>query len=291
MRKIPFVLSIICFVVGSTALVLRAASSDELETREYVYKSAKVRPELNGFRIVQIADFHNHNLEYRNTSLLNALDEAKPDLILISGDMIDDHSQEADFANLETMCSHILSRGWPAFAVSGNHEAYTSESNFQRLKGIYSTNGIHWYERDELHAHTKLVDGLGLTCIGDPGWVEHDPVAFIHRVVGDVDAQMDKVEGQVDSSFVNIALCHRPELFDLYQNHKYDLVFSGHTHGNQIGMPIPFSLNQLPSKYSYGRYEENGCTMFVSAGLGYSWSLPFRVGRNAEIVVTTLKTA
>ncbi|MBE6134814.1 MAG: hypothetical protein E7179_02250 [Erysipelotrichaceae bacterium] len=290
MRKFPFVLAIISAIVSATLVGLYLASDDSLNITHYEYASKKVTASLNGYKIVQLSDLHNHPLEYKNNKLLDAVDSVNPDVILVSGDMVDSHSEEIHFQNLNTIYSHFKAKGYPVYAVSGNHEAYCPKEFMERYRSIMATNGVKYPEMTE-NAYAKLADGLYVSCIGDPGWTEHDPIGFLWRVVGNVDRQMDVIDPKMDKSAINIALTHRPELFDYYAKHGYDLCYTGHTHGNQLGIYVPFALNQLPARYIYGRYEDKASTMILSAGLGYSWSMPFRVGRNAEITVTTLKSA
>ena len=85
-----------------------------------------------------------------------------------------------------------------------------------------------------------------------------------------------------------ILLSHRPELFDVYEKEKIDLVFVGHAHGGQFRFPFIgglYSPNQgvLP-KYSAGIHKKNGTTMIVNRGIGNS-GFPFRINNRPEITV------
>lgn len=292
MRKAPFVFSILFFLAGATATGLFLASDDSLSVTEYTYSSTKVTDALDGFKIVHLGDLHDHPLAYKNgVKLLDKIDEAKPNLIVVSGDMIDDHTEEEHFQNLETLYGHLKEKGYPVYAVSGNHEVYVKDpTKMTRLRAIMKENGVNYPEMTQ-NAYVNITEGLNLACIGDPSNTQKDPFAYLWRIEGNVESQLKSIDPKMDKSAVNLLIGHRPELFDLYQKHGYDICYSGHTHGNQIGLNLPFALNQLPCRYIYGRYEEGNSNLIVSAGLGYSWSLPWRVGRNAEITVTTLKKA
>ena len=88
-----------------------------------------------------------------------------------------------------------------------------------------------------------------------------------------------------------ILLSHRPELFNLYEDSGIDLVFSGHSHGGQIRLPLIGGLiapdqGWLP-KYDGGVFQERNTTMVVSRGLGNS-VMPLRLFNRPEIVEVVL---
>jgi hypothetical protein len=78
------------------------------------------------------------------------------------------------------------------------------------------------------------IAGLTISGLRDPAYVESDH-GYLYPCEGDVKTQLATLDNGFDSSKFNILLSHRPELYSLYKNHGYDLVYSGHTHGNQMG--------------------------------------------------------
>ena len=90
-----------------------------------------------------------------------------------------------------------------------------------------------------------------------------------------------------------ILLSHRPELFNLYTEHKIDVVFSGHAHGGQFRMPFVggfISPNQgFFPKLTSGEHKDKETTLYISRGLGNS-IFPQRLFNRPEIVVVTFKS-
>ena len=91
----------------------------------------------------------------------------------------------------------------------------------------------------------------------------------------------------------NIILSHRPEYFDTYEAHDYDLALCGHAHGGQ--WRIPGILNGLYApnqgmfpKYAGGLYEEDGTTMIVSRGLARESTRVPRLYNRPELVIIDL---
>ncbi len=88
-----------------------------------------------------------------------------------------------------------------------------------------------------------------------------------------------------------VLLAHQAELFEYYSSNNVDLVFSGHLHGGQFRLPFIGGLlapgKGLFPKYTSGRYDQNGTTMYVSRGLGNS-IIPIRVFNRPEVVVVRL---
>jgi len=285
MRVFIRVISYLCLVVFCFLVILEVQNTDDLNVTSYIIESSKVLPDFDGYKILQLSDIHNHPLSYRNSRLLDAIDESSPNVIVCTGDFIDSHTQNLD--DLETMFSHFEEKGYPVYFVSGNHEAYAPKA---LTEAFYALLGVHAVKMAEGKRYT-LLPGLTLSGVRDPAWVSGDH-GFLSRNEGDVRAQLDDLDAGLDDSMMNVMMAHRPELFDLYEAHGYDLAFTGHTHGNQMDFGFtPFSVNNFIPKYVAGLYREEASSLIVSRGLGYSYSLPWRFNCNAEIVVATLKNA
>lgn len=113
------------------------------------------------------------------------------------------------------------------------------------------------------------------------------PKAEIHKVVA---AKLKALKGQTEG--YTVLLSHHPELFELYAESGYNLVFCGHAHGGQIRLPFIggiISPNQgLFPKYTAGIYRKGDTKMVVSRGLGNS-AFPLRINNFPEIVKITLE--
>ena len=247
---------------------------------EYDIRSEKIPPGFDGFRIVQISDLHNSNNTLMTDSLISKVDEAKPDIIFLTGDAIDSYSTDVLAAMRVIKAMNEIA---PIYYVIGNHEARTGE--------YYSlSKAMHKISVTELNNSAVTVrlddDEIVIAGINDP--------RLMNQFGGDYDSQLaDSWLGSLeyDREMYTILLSHRPELISTYATHGIDLVFSGRAHGGLIRIPFVggvFAPNQgLFPKYTFGRYTVSDTTMIVSRGVGNSGT-SFRLNDNPEIVVVRL---
>ena len=267
----------ICLVVISAWIVL---DNTNLEITEYYATSSRIPDPFDGFEIAQISDLHNAEFGDENKDLLVLLSQIKPDVIVLTGDLIDSRQTDIeialDFAGKAVQIA-------PVYYVTGNHEARISE--YEQLKMGLTDLGVVVLENQKVQI-TK--DGESITLMGI-----QDPSFRTDYLFGDTET----VARQAISSLQNasdgftVLLSHRPELFDLYVGTGMDLVFSGHAHGGQFRLPVLGGLvapNQgFFPKYDAGQFIEENTTMIVSRGVGNS-IIPFRINNPPEIVVVEL---
>lgn len=255
--------------------------NSEVVITNYQYVNNKLPSSFNSFTIVHISDLHNKNFYGR---LPKEVKDINPDIIVITGDLIDRRSTKIDIAiEFVQQISEIA----PIYYVSGNHEQLSAKygilkEKLQRHKVQIMDNFYKVLNKDGYQ--------IGLLGIADPA---------IHQTEGDylwddgsgyAREQLDKLLGDMDTDF-NILLSHRPELFHVYKDMNIDLVFSGHAHGGQIRLPFIGGLiapNQgLLPKYTDGVYSDGDTSMVVSRGLGNS-VFPVRIFNRPELVAVTL---
>lgn len=252
-------------------------------TTEYTIISNRIPEGFDGFRIVQISDLHNAQYGIDNSRLLKQLSGTNPDIIVITGDMVD--SRRTNFEIALAFAKEVLSYA-PVYYVPGNHEGRLSE--YEAFKTDLEDAGVTVLANQKMQF---VHNGSSITLMGmnDPRFREDfpfgDEVAYARQT-------LSALCGDADG--YRILLSHRPELFDLYTDHEIDLVFSGHAHGGQFRLPVVGGLiapNQgFFPKYDAGLFSENHTTMIVSRGIGHS-VLPIRINNRPEIVVATLKTS
>ena len=96
----------------------------------------------------------------------------------------------------------------------------------------------------------------------------------------------------IKSSNYNILLSHRPELFDIYSEYSFNLVFTGHAHGGQFiipGVGPLFAPHQgIRPKYARGKHKKRNTNMIVSRGLGNSLFARIRINNRPELIVVSL---
>lgn len=258
---------------GNTALVLN----------EYTISSQKLPPAFSGFRIAQVSDLHNTQIGKNNENLLEMLRNAKPDMIAITGDLIDSRNTDLSVA-LDFVAQAVKIA--PCYYVSGNHEARVSE--YPALKAELCRLGVTVLENQSLSI-TSNGDSITLIGVNDPSF-ETD------YLLGDAQSLMDStlqaLAPQAES--FTILLSHRPELFSVYAKNEIDLIFSGHAHGGQFRLPFIgglFAPNQgFFPEYDAGSYIDGNTQMIVSRGLGNSL-FPFRFNNRPEVILIELHSA
>ena len=252
-----------------------------LEVNEYEIVSDRIPEAFAGFRIAQVSDLHNKDFGEGYGQLLTLLSEINPDIIVVTGDLIDSRQTDLDVA---------LEFAWQAgkiarvYYVSGNHEARVPE--YEDLKTGLVKAGVVILENQKIQI-TREGESITLMGIEDPSFQED-------YLFGDSESvARQAIENlQNESDGYTILLSHRPELFDLFVETEMDLVFSGHAHGGQFRLPFIGGLvapNQgFFPKYDAGQFTEENTTMIVSRGVGNS-IIPIRFNNRPEIVLVTLR--
>lgn len=254
--------------------------NNSIQVSEHEYRSQSVPEAFDGFTIAQISDLHNKNFGYFQDKLIAKLDAIDPDIIVITGDLIDRRHYDLEIA-LDLVSEAVKIA--PVYYVTGNHEAWSDQ--FETTKTWLIEKGAIFMDDRDLEL--KRGDASIKLCgVSDPdflttGYEQGNDVTEITK-------QLATWKG--DDSF-NILLTHRPELFDLYVENNLDLVFAGHAHGGQVRIPFVGGFvapdQGFMPKYTSGPYKEEGTTMYVCRGLGNSL-VPVRINNRPEIVVVKL---
>ena len=274
----------ICVLAGIllVLIVWTAWGNTALELNTYTISSRGLLPDaFDGYRIAQVSDLHNAEFGGGNQRLLDMLREAEPDMIAITGDLID--SRKTNFAVALAFAEEAV-RIAPCYYVSGNHEARVSE--YRELKAGLEAAGVTVL--DDARVEVEIF-GKSITVIG-----VNDPSFHADYLTSDA-AVMDRKlsEPPSEDAGFTILLSHRPELFDTYVAHDMDLVLAGHAHGGQFRLPLIGGLiapNQgLFPKYDDGLYSKGNTNMIVSRGLGNS-IIPIRFNNRPEVVLIELKS-
>jgi hypothetical protein len=262
---------IIWTIWGNTALMVSTVT----------VSSNRIPTAFNGFLIAQVSDLHNAVFGENNAELLQILSECKPNIIVVTGDLVDAEHTDIDVAlDFAKEAAHIAG----TYYVTGNHEG--SLSQYDELKTGLESMGVVVLEDASMQLE---YNGEKVTLIGlsDPSFT------LKGNMLGEVPAMVDtKLRGLIgDKDDYTILLSHRPELFETYVNCGVDLVLSGHAHGGQFRLPFIGGLvapNQgLFPKYDAGLYTKGDTNMIVCRGLGNS-IIPIRFNNRPEIVLLEL---
>jgi predicted MPP superfamily phosphohydrolase len=266
----------------------------------YSYRVRKVRLNLaglpaafKGLKVLQISDIHTGSFDSHNSvahGIQRALDQ-KPDIILFTGDLVNNHATEVD-AKYQEIFSR-LKAPMGVYSTLGNHDygdyvQWPSQqakiANLDTLKGIHASMG--W--RLLMNEHVVLERG-------------GDKIALIGIENWSAKANFPKY-GDMSKAFaglreknipVKILLSHDPSHWNAQVVPEYSdvqLTLSGHTHGMQFGVDSKW-LKWSPVQYMYnewaGLYTKGTQNLYVNRGFGFL-GYPGRLGIMPEITVIEL---
>lgn len=247
--------------------------------------------DFDGYQITHISDIHSGSLKNKNNVeyAVRLINEQKSDLILFTGDIINNKSNEL-IKWKDLLSTMKASDG--KFSVLGNHDygdyvnwnnKQEKEDNFSDLLNFQKQMGF----KVLLNENIKIKKGeSNISLIGVENWGKGR-----FKKKGDI----DKACIGLNERDFKIVLSHDPSHWDkILIDHKthFHLTLSGHTHGMQFGIEIPGWVKWSPAKWAYrqwaGLYNEKNQFLNVNRGFGVL-GFPGRVGIPPEISVITLK--
>ncbi|MCL2341975.1 MAG: metallophosphoesterase, partial [Firmicutes bacterium] len=253
-RKIKFIIFAILIIIISIWLTWETNS---IVITRIQYTNGKIPSEFYGYKILQISDLHNKTFGKNQIKLLEKIKECNPDIIVITGDLID--RKPEDINNSIELIKNIPET-LPIYYVSGNHESYTLHYGKIKEKLVMANVTVLDNESILLSKNGQVINLIGLI---DPNFYGKD------NGPAKLNTELERLS---NDDFFQILLCHRPELIDMYSNNNIDLVFTGHAHGGQIQLPYIGAIiapdQGLFPKYTKGEYLKKNTTMIVNRGLG-----------------------
>ncbi len=241
-----------------------------------------INAEIKGLKIAHISDFHNAKFKNNNEKLLTLISNANPDIIAITGDLID--SRHTNLQNSIDLVSNLVKIA-PCYYVPGNHES-RMPNEYSDLKTALENLGVTILDDEKI---TLEKDGKIFTLIGirDPMFeLSKDSMEKAKSVIAKKLAPLT----QNDNTY-KILLSHRPEAFDEYVENNINLALTGHAHGGQAQLPFIGGLiapNQgFFPKYSEGLHQKENTSMVISRGLGNSLC-PIRFNNRPEVILIEL---
>ena len=268
-----------CIAYGSFFGITR------FEVKEVEYSSPRLPDGFDGYRIVQLSDIHIGSWQGRQKSIQKLVDMAngqKADLIVFTGDLVNQQSHELDaFAPILSQ----LHAPDGVYSILGNHDYGTyyrwkspkeESANLDYL--LRQEGAMGWTMLNNDHAIVRH-NGDSIALIG----VENDGEPPFSQF-----ADLPKAIRGTDGMF-KILLSHNPTHWrrEVLPQSDIDLMLAGHTHAMQA-IFFGHSLAELMYPEWRGMYTEGGRSLYVNIGIGYV-GLPFRFGAWPEITVITLK--
>ncbi|EWS82883.1 metallophosphoesterase [Brachybacterium phenoliresistens] len=263
-----------------------------LVTTQVTVAAATLPEEFSGFRIVQVSDLHSRSFGEDNARLVEAVRQARPDAIAVTGDVVDRTSAGPEVA-LDLV--EDLTRIAPVYYVTGNHEEKFPATP-ELLHGLEARGAV--VLRGDAVVLQREGARLAIAGIDDPRVLapgEQRPEGTeqqrTQRRLQALREDLDAAAGTGGAPFT-VLLSHRPEMIDEYAAAGMDVVLAGHAHGGQVRLPLIGGLiapdQGLLPRYTEGVHRREGTALVVSRGLGNSVA-PIRVNDPPELVVLTLE--
>lgn len=275
-----YIKSAIVLLIVIALLLFCNFQNKHLETTHYTYEAEQLGVDLDGYRIVQISDLHNAKFGKNNQKLVDRIRECEPDMIVLTGDLVDSNHTNVDRA---VQFVDEIVKICPVYYVTGNHEYWLDTSEYEKLMDGLASVGV-----------IILDDQVVEISMGDAKFrlVGLDDKSLADGTLGTLlnNAQNVAHEDSEKKEFT-VVLAHEPQYLARYAGTCVDLVLSGHAHGGQFRLPFVGGIvapdqGFLP-EYTAGEYYMNGTEMIVSRGLGNS-VIPVRLLNYPEIVCVEL---
>ncbi|MBT2582691.1 metallophosphoesterase [Planococcus sp. ISL-109] len=247
-------------------------------TTEYTIQSEKLPDAFAGKRIVQVSDLHNTEFGNEQKSLVSKVKAANPDVIFITGDLID--SNHYDLGRSLAAVDGLVEMS-EVYYVIGNHEVSSNRLDDEIIPAleergveVLRNRSVMWEEDGE---------SVRIGGIDDPLMdVFFNEEEFTRNSI---------TEAGLGEEFT-LLLAHRPEQLEVYASEGVDAVFAGHAHGGQIRIPglgglIAPGQGWFPDM-TEGVFESGDTQLILSRGLGNS-GFPLRIFNLPEVVVVTLE--
>lgn len=272
-------------IIFAAILLIMAAllvdSRYRIVSPEYELSYSNLPQSFDGYRVVQLSDIHMTDFGKNDENLLNAVKKQKPDIIVITGDMLNDHSAEANESQTEKIKPFLeeLVRIAPCYFVSGNHEWASGE--IAKLTELLTKLNIVYLHNDYVLLK-KGSDSIVLAGVEDP----NGPKDMVKP-----DVLVDKILEKYPDKYVML-LAHRNDWLKKYPELKVNTILCGHSHGGIVRLPFVGGVfgteHDFFPKYDAGVFNEGSYDLLVSRGLGGDTIIP-RFLNNPELVTIILK--
>lgn len=274
LRDTGWLLSIMPFIVIFHSLL---ATTYNFEIKEVKIPIANNNNSLRGLKIVHISDLHAGSFASADIfeSVADSINKLNPDLIVITGDIVNFHPVELTFI---TGGLKKLRAKYGIYGCLGNHDHYMYPEDHRALIDSLESCGVNILINENVKIGVES-DTLQLAGM--------DNISYRHDF-GDFDKAMEGLS----ENYPIILLLHDPYIWasKIVPKGKVDLTLGGHTHGGQMVLNVDgITLSHMRLRYIHWRgfYNENGSMLYLTRGIG-TVGLPFRFGVRPEITVIKL---
>lgn len=256
-----------------------------LDVERINIQTEKLPESYQNYLIAHISDYHNRKSKIIDKQILDSLTAEQPDIIVITGDVVD-----ATYTDIDVAVDFVakLCEIAPVYYVTGNHESnvLNGGKDFDGLINGLTEVGVCVLRNSKVKIENSAGDTFTLCGIDDPYFY-----GDYAQIFQGTDTMCDGLS--IEENEFNVLLAHHPEALPVYYKHGIDLVFSGHAHGGQVtlfGKAIMAPDQKTFPPYTGGLYEMGGTQLVLSRGIGYS-VLPLRVFCRPHLVYAEFKVS
>ena len=231
-----------------------------LTFKEYQIKNENITNNFVGFKIIHISDLH-YGKNYKKEKLqklINSINEQKPDIVVLTGDLIDKNTKLT--IKKSTEISEYLKQidaKIEKYAINGDNDIKFDEwtniinnGNFKNLNNTYDTIYKNGYQPLLIAGTSTFKDKISI----------NDKLNKTLEYINSFEK---------DGPIYKILLMHEPDNIDDLNNNKFDLILAGHSLHGQIKIgPIPLIIKKGAQKYNLSHYKINDSDLYISNGLG-----------------------
>lgn len=267
-KSLHDVLCVSAFVVTAIYLFYGWNQAHNIRETRYTIESDKITKPV---RILQISDTHLRTKFDTNkyTKEIEQMKKARADIVVITGDFVDDESCKISMEECIKATSTINPTMGIYFCYGNHDRGYYNNRDFtdKDLRSCLAANGIQILEDDAI----LLNDEIFLASRKDKH-VSKDRISAV------------KLMEKCDRTKATILLDHEPNDYDSEAQAGFDLVLSGHTHGGQM-IPLGILVKILGENDEiYGMHKIGNTSFIVNSGFS-SWSIPYKTGTFSEYVI------
>lgn len=255
-----------------------------LELKHITFTSPDLPPYFDGYRLVQITDFHLGSFPPGNDfvqKVVDATNNEEPDMILFTGDLVNNQASEVE-PYLDTLGLLHASDG--IYSIWGNHD-YCEYGNNHSIGALKRNRRMLYGYQESLGWHQLMnehhVVSHGMASIAVIGVENPGQPPFTNR------SNLKKAMKGLNPDMFKILLSHDPHHWRReVVGKKIQLTLAGHTHAGQLKIG-KWTPARMAFKEWGGAYRIGEQMLYVSSGIGGSF--PFRLGAWPELTVITLK--
>ena len=255
-----------------------------LELKHITFTSPDLPPYFDGYRLVQITDFHLGSFPPGNDfvqKVVDATNNEEPDMILFTGDLVNNQASEVE-PYLDTLGQLHAKDG--IYSIWGNHD-YCEYGNNHSIGALKRNRRMLYGYQESLGWHQLMnehhVVSHGMASIAVIGVENPGQPPFTNR------SNLKKAMKGLKPDMFKILLSHDPHHWRReVVGKKIQLTLAGHTHAGQLKIG-KWTPARMAFKEWGGAYRIGEQMLYVSSGIGGSF--PFRLGAWPELTVITLK--